>query len=171
MQLRTKPELLAPAGSFMSGYYAFEAGADAVVGSSGGRMTTTMDRYEADWPMVERGYYVHVHGKGRQFPSLRTAVETLRDEEPGIGDQNLPSFVIAKDGEPVGRIHDGDGVVFFNFRGDRAIEISRAFEEDDFSEFKRGDRPEVFYCGMMEYDGDLIAHYKIYMDVNPLYAE
>ncbi|MBT8495610.1 MAG: 2,3-bisphosphoglycerate-independent phosphoglycerate mutase [Deltaproteobacteria bacterium] len=132
-----------------------EAGVEAVVGSGGGRMTTTMDRYQADWSMVQRGWEVHVHGKGRQFSSLRKAVETLRDEQPGIGDQNLPSFVIAKDGQPVGRIASGDGVVFFNFRGDRGIEISRAFEDDDLTELDRGDRPDVYYCGMMEYDGDL----------------
>jgi 2,3-bisphosphoglycerate-independent phosphoglycerate mutase len=45
-------------------------------------------------------------------------------------------------------------VIFFNFRGDRAIEISRAFEEEDFSEFDRIRYPEVFYAGMMQYDGD-----------------
>ena len=46
-------------------------------------------------------------------------------------------------------------MVFFNFRGDRAIEISRAFEAEDFDRFDRGPRPDVFYAGMMEYDGDL----------------
>jgi 2,3-bisphosphoglycerate-independent phosphoglycerate mutase len=55
----------------------------------------------------------------------------------------------------VGPIRDGDAVVFFNFRGDRAIEISRAFEEEDFQPFDRKRRPDVLYAGMMEYDGDL----------------
>jgi len=55
----------------------------------------------------------------------------------------------------VGPIRDGASVVFFNFRGDRAIEISRAFEDDSLTAFDRGERPKVFYCGMMQYDGDL----------------
>jgi 2,3-bisphosphoglycerate-independent phosphoglycerate mutase len=131
------------------------AGLDARIASGGGRMTVTMDRYQADWPMVERGWRAHVHGDGRRFASAREAIETFRGEEPGIGDQNLPGFVVAEGGEPVGRIVDGDSVVCFNFRGDRAIEISRAFDEgDDFDRFDRGRRPDVLYAGMMEYDGD-----------------
>ena len=51
---------------------------------------------------------------------------------------------------------DGDAVVFFNFRGDRAIEISRAFTETDFTEFERERVPDVVYAGMMQYDGDLL---------------
>ena len=50
---------------------------------------------------------------------------------------------------------NGDAVVLFNFRGDRAIEISRALEEQPFDEFDRGSMPELFYCGMLQYDGDL----------------
>jgi len=50
---------------------------------------------------------------------------------------------------------DDDSVVFFNFRGDRAIEITRAFEAEDFPHFDRGQRPDVLYAGMMQYDGDL----------------
>jgi 2,3-bisphosphoglycerate-independent phosphoglycerate mutase len=68
----------------------------------------------------------------------------------------LPEFVIVDgDSAPIGRIVDGDAVVLFNFRGDRAIEISQAFEADELSAFDRGRRPDVFYAGMMEYDGDL----------------
>ncbi len=128
---------------------------DYRVASGGGRMKITMDRYNADWPMVQRGYDAHVHGEGRQFASLREAVETLRDESPGIGDQNLPGFVIAEGGAPVGPIRDGASVLFFNFRGDRAIEISRAFEDEHFPFFDRKQRPDVYYAGMMQYDGDL----------------
>ena len=124
------------------------------IASGGGRMTITMDRYEADWPMVARGWQTHVHGEGRRFESCRTAIAALREETPGIIDQYLPGFVIGDDGGPVGPIRDGDGVVFFNFRGDRAIEISKAFEQDDFTHFDRGFRPDVLYAGMMQYDGD-----------------
>jgi 2,3-bisphosphoglycerate-independent phosphoglycerate mutase len=115
-----------------------------------------MDRYEADWSIVERGWNAHVHGEARGFPSCRRAIQTFRDEQRGIIDQYLPAFtVVGADSKPVGRIVDGDAVVFFNFRGDRAIEITRAFEEDDFPYFDRGERPDVLYAGMMEYDGDL----------------
>lgn len=133
-----------------------QKGRDYRVASGGGRMKVTMDRYEADWGMVELGWKLHVRGEGRGFPSLRAAVETLREEIPGVIDQNLPGFVIVDgEGRPVGPIRDGASVIFFNFRGDRAIEITRAFEEEDFRGFDRGPRPDVFYAGMMQYDGDL----------------
>jgi hypothetical protein len=62
------------------------------------------------------------------------ALETLYSEDPEVDDQWLDAFVIVdQEGTPVGRIEDGDAVLFFNFRGDRAIEISRAFEEEDLS--------------------------------------
>jgi 2,3-bisphosphoglycerate-independent phosphoglycerate mutase len=126
------------------------------IASGGGRMITTMDRYEADWSIVERGWKAHVHGEARHFPSARQAVETFRGEEPGLSDQFLPPFVIAEEGKPVGAMADGDAVVFFNFRGDRALEISRAFEEgEEFAGFDRGRRPELLYAGMTLYDGDL----------------
>lgn len=127
---------------------------DARIASGGGRMKITMDRYEANWGMVELGWKTHVLGEGRQFASARKAIETLRSETHAI-DQDLPPFVIAENGEPVGTINDNDSVVFYNFRGDRAIEISRAFEEENFSKFDRKKYPKVVYAGMLEYDGDL----------------
>ncbi len=128
---------------------------DARIASGGGRMYITMDRYEADWDMVARGWATHVLGEGRRFASAAEAIETLRGEKPGIGDQDLPAFVIAADGVPLGPVVDGDSVVFFNFRGDRAIEISRAFTEEVFTPFARGRVPRVCYAGMLQYDGDL----------------
>jgi len=131
-------------------------GRDYRVASGGGRMTTTMDRYEADWSMVDRGWKAHVHGQAeRTFSSLSEAVKTLYDEDPKATDQFLPAFVIDEGGQPVGPIRDGASVLFFNFRGDRALEITRAFTEDGLDTFDRGDRPDVFYAGMMQYDGDL----------------
>lgn len=126
---------------------------DVAVASGGGRMKITMDRYEADWSMVQRGWDIHVKGEGRQFASAHEAIETYRNEL-GVIDQDLPGFVIAKDGQPLGKIVDGDAVVFYNFRGDRAIEISRAFTEETFCPFHRGPLPKVTYAGMMQYDGD-----------------
>ncbi|HEY5925915.1 MAG TPA: 2,3-bisphosphoglycerate-independent phosphoglycerate mutase [Kofleriaceae bacterium] len=128
-----------------------DAGVDARIVSGGGRMKITMDRYEADWPMVERGWHTHVLADGRVFGSASEAVRTLRDEHPGVIDQDLPPFVVA----PPTPMQDGDACVMFNFRGDRAIEISRAFDDGDLDTFDRVRRPDVFYAGMMEYDGDL----------------
>ncbi len=95
-------------------------------------MNITMDRYEADWSMVERGWNTHVRGEGPRL-RLRAARPSRPSarEQPGVLDQDLPPFVIARDGKPVGPIVDGDSVILFNFRGDRAIEITRAFEEED----------------------------------------
>ena len=128
-------------------------GRDYRIASGGGRMVITMDRYEAEWDMVERGWQHHVKGEGRRFASAEAAIHTLRDETNAT-DQYLPPFVIADETGPVGRILDGDSVCFFNFRGDRAIEISQAFEEETFLAFDRGERPKVRYAGMMQYDGD-----------------
>ena len=129
---------------------------DIKIASGGGRMKITMDRYEADWSMVERGWQTHVLGEGRQFASAAEAVETYR-AELGVIDQDLPPFVIAEDGAPVGTINDGDSVIFYNFRGDRSIEISKAFDAPagEFDKFDRVRVPAVVYAGMLEYDGDL----------------
>ncbi len=128
---------------------------DYCVASGGGRMNITMDRYNADWTMIERGWIAHVRGEARKFSSMKEAVETFRQEKPGILDQDLPSFTIERDGAAVGPIVDGDSVVLFNFRGDRALELTKAFEADELTEFNRGPKPNVLYAGMMEYDGDL----------------
>jgi len=132
------------------------AGVDAAIASGGGRMRITMDRYNADWEMVRLGWQTHVLGRGRGFASAQQAVAELRAESPAVIDQDLPPFVVVgEDGRPVGPIVDGDSVVFFNFRGDRALEISRAFTEREFAHFDRERWPRVEYAGMMEYDGDL----------------
>jgi 2,3-bisphosphoglycerate-independent phosphoglycerate mutase len=124
------------------------------IASGGGRMTITMDRYEADWSMVERGWKVHVLGEGPSFPSASAAVKGLRAAKPGVIDQDLPAFVVERGGKPFAPIHDGDSVVFFNFRGDRAIEISKALLGLPVP-FERGRQPLVCYAGMMTYDGDI----------------
>jgi len=138
---------------------------DYAIASGGGRMQITMDRYQANWGMVERGWQTHVLGQGRSFGSAREAIETLRRENPGAIDQDLPPFVIARDAAPLGPIKDHDSVILFNFRGDRAIEISMAFEDDDFDKFPRGPKPNVKFAGMMQYDGDALIPKK-YL-VNP----
>lgn len=132
------------------------SGIDIQIASGGGRMELTMDRYDADWSMVERGWNHHVEGEGRIFPSAKVAIETFRTENPSVIDQYLPGFVIGDNhGTPVGKILDNDSVVFFNFRGDRSIEISRAFTEENLSQLNRKRFPKVEFAGMMQYDGDL----------------
>lgn len=129
-------------------------GADFAIASGGGRQVITMDRYEADWDMVRKGWEIHWKGEGPQFPSARAAIEKYRADNPAVIDQDLPPFVIARDGKPVGKLHENDSVIMINFRGDRALETCRAFEEEHFTKFDRGPRPRVKFAGMMEYDGD-----------------
>jgi 2,3-bisphosphoglycerate-independent phosphoglycerate mutase len=128
---------------------------DVCIASGGGRMKITMDRYEANWKMVEKGWQTHVLGEGDKFESASIAIKSLREKFPKTIDQDLPPFVIAKNNNPVGIIQDGDSVVFFNFRGDRAIEITQAFENANFNKFDRKRVPKVTYAGMLQYDGDL----------------
>ncbi len=131
-----------------------DASFDGKIASGGGRMKVTMDRYQAEWNMVKIGWDTHVLGLGKQFATAAEAVESYR-AELGVIDQDLPAFVIAKDGAPVGKIADKDSVIFFNFRGDRAIELSMAFDNDEMPYFDRGSRPDVTFAGMLQYDGDL----------------
>ncbi len=141
----------------MEEYLASFTGVDYCIASGGGRMYITMDRYNADWSMVERGWKAHVLGQGRQFASATEAIRTYRAENPGLLDQDMHEFVIAEGGRPVGTVEDGDSVIYFNFRGDRALEMTRAFETPEGGDlpFDRLRVPKVEYAGMMEYDGDL----------------
>ncbi len=150
---QTALDYILPFEDFLAGLNA--TGVDYRIASGGGRQYITMDRYGADWGMVKRGWDCHVKGLGRAFPSARTAVETYRTENPRLIDQDMHEFVIVDAKGPVGTINDGDSVVYFNFRGDRALEITSAFEDDGFEKFDRGVRPSVYYAGMMQYDGDL----------------
>ncbi len=131
-----------------------EKGFDYVIASGGGRMNVTMDRYEADWDIVKRGWDAHVNGIGRGFGSCEEAIQTFYNED--VNDQYMGSFVIVDENNaPVGAMDDGDSVIFCNFRGDRSIEISLAFDSDNsFDKFDRGRTPDVLYAGMMEYDSD-----------------
>jgi len=146
-------DYVVPFEAFLAGIS--DAGFDARIASGGGRQYITMDRYDANWAMVDRGWKTHVLGQGPQFANATAAVNGLREQNPGTIDQDLPAFVIADDGQPIGTIEDGDSVVFFNFRGDRAIEITRAFVEADFDRFDRVRHPQVTFAGMLQYDGDL----------------
>lgn len=132
---------------------------DYRIASGGGRMSITMDRYEADWSMVERGYKTHVNGDvsgfGHKVRDVITEIQRQYASDDRLSDQYLAPFVVVDDRGPVGKIRDGDGVVLFNFRGDRAVEISQALEDQTFFGFERGPLPDIYYCGMLQFDGDL----------------
>ena len=131
------------------------SGKDYKVASGGGRQVITMDRYNANLAMVKAGYDCHVHGLGNKVPSAQAAVEAYYIEHPEGTDQDIPAFVVSdENGEPAGKMCDGDAVVLYNYRGDRAMEISRALEQEQFEEFERGARPDLYFCSMIEYDGD-----------------
>ncbi|CAI5949868.1 unnamed protein product, partial [Closterium sp. NIES-64] len=126
-------------------------GCDAKIASGGGRMRVTMDRYEADWKIVERGWHAHVLGEAPfKFKSALEALKKIKEDDPSVNDQYYPPWVIVDDEEkPVGPI------------------ISKALEYPDFQQFGRVrvpktsislDRirvPKVHFAGMMQYDGDL----------------
>lgn len=122
------------------------------IASGGGRMVMTMDRYWADPKMLETGWKTHVRGEGRQFASASAAVRAYYDESGNGSDQYCFPFVVARDGSPVGPIRDGDSVIFFNYRGDRAKEMSKAFEDEEFTFFDRGPKPNVMFAGLLSYD-------------------
>lgn len=153
--------------------------ADFRIASGGGRMVTTADRYENDWGMVKLGYGMMVKGKApREFKSASEAIRTLRRENPKVQDQYLPAFVIVENAavksalssraesarisaaetkrgaEAIGKISDGDALIYYDFRADRAIEIATAFTEENFDKFDRGKLPEIFFAGLTEYDAD-----------------
>ncbi|HEX3072382.1 MAG TPA: hypothetical protein VHP30_02100, partial [Ignavibacteriales bacterium] len=94
-----------------------EKGYDYKIASGGGRMKVTMDRYNADWSVVKKGWDAHVLGQASKFHSAVEAVKTFYANDPKIIDQYMDSFVVVDDNhQPVGTINDGDAVIFFNFR-------------------------------------------------------
>ncbi|MBR1939456.1 2,3-bisphosphoglycerate-independent phosphoglycerate mutase [Candidatus Saccharibacteria bacterium] len=128
---------------------------DYKIASGGGRMVMTADRYENDWGMVELGWRTSVQGEGRQFASATEAIETYRQENPGLQDQYMPPFVVAENGEAIGKIRTGDALIYIDFRADRAVEMAQAFTYNDFDHFDRGERPDIYFAGMTEYNEDL----------------
>ena len=112
-------------------------------------MFMTMDRYKATGRWCSAGGTVMC--TLRKAFCISEAIATLYAEDAELNDQWLPAFVV---GDYQG-MNDGDSVIFFNFRGDRAIEISRAFTDENLTAFDRGTIPNVQFAGMMEYDGDL----------------
>lgn len=109
----------------------------------------TMDR-DTRWERTKLGYDALVHGIGVEANSAVEAVENSYKE--GVQDEFLMPAVITQDGKPVAKIEDGDSVIFFNYRPDRARQITRAIVDDEFSGFDRGKKVDTLFVTMTEYD-------------------
>jgi 2,3-bisphosphoglycerate-independent phosphoglycerate mutase len=134
-----------------------EKGRDYKIASGGGRTYVTADRYWSDPDMLKRGLSAHVRGTARPFHSALEAIETFRREDSEVDDQWLPEYtIVGDDGQPVGKMEDGDTVIYNDFRADRAIEFSEmmTLPDSEFPHFERGSMPKVYYAGMVEYDQD-----------------
>lgn len=114
-----------------------------------------MDR-DNRWPRVKRAYDAMYHGEGKLATDAVQAVEESYAEE--VFDEFIEPVVLTKDGKPVATIQDNDAIVFFNFRPDRAIQLSRAISEEGFTEFDRGDQPTgTILATMTNYTDDMNA--------------
>lgn len=119
-----------------------------------GQFATVNGRYYAmdrdkRWERVEKAYKAMVCGEGETATSASEAIEA--SYKKGATDEFIVPTVIVKDNQPVGKISDGDSVIFFNFRPDRAREISRAIVDTEFTGFERADIKTFFVC-LTEYD-------------------
>lgn len=134
---------------------AFPDHPDYRIASGGGRMIFVADRYENDWNVVKAGWDAIVHGEApSRFSSAVEAISTFRAADKNLQDQYIPPFVIEENSQPVGKVEDGDSFIYFDFRADRAIEIAQAFTYDEFDHFDRGQRPDVYFAGLTEYNSD-----------------
>lgn len=120
-----------------------------------GKIASLSGRYYAmdrdnRWDRVEKAYRCLTEGVGNRHTS---AVQALKDSYANdVTDEFVIPTVIEEDGKPIATIQDGDSIIFFNFRPDRAREITRCFCTDDFDGFDRGQRKQVFYVCFTEYD-------------------
>lgn len=120
-----------------------------------GQIATVIGRYyvmdrDNRWDRVEKAYEAIVNGNGNRAENPVEAIEQSYEKE--VTDEFVVPTVIVKDGEPVGTVKDGDSVIFFNFRPDRAREITRAFCADEFDGFSREKRIHTTYVCFTEYD-------------------
>lgn len=107
-----------------------------------GQIATVSGRYysmdrDKRWDRVKKAYDAMVYGEG---PSYKSALEVVEDSyQNGIYDEFvIPSVITDEAGTPVGKVEDDDSIIFYNFRPDRAIQISRTFANEDFRDFDRG---------------------------------
>ena len=133
-----------------------------------GEVASVMGRYYAmdrdnRWDRVEKAYNALTKGEGNEAADGVSAIAASYAE--GVNDEFVLPAVVKKDGKPVAVIQDGDSVIFFNFRPDRAREISRAFCCDEFDGFPREKRLNLTYVCFTEYDATipnkLVAFHKV----------
>ena len=120
-----------------------------------GQIASVMGRYYAmdrdnRWDRVEKAYRAIAFGEGIQAECPYDAVKASYEKE--VYDEFVVPTVIMRDGKPTATVNDGDSIIFFNFRPDRAREITRAFCADEFDGFDRGERKKVTYICFTEYD-------------------
>jgi 2,3-bisphosphoglycerate-independent phosphoglycerate mutase len=132
-----------------------------------GRIASVSGRYWAmdrdnRWMRVERAYRAIAAGAGPKFPSAEAAIQNYYDHptEPNMsGDEFVTPSVISDDGKtPLATVRDGDSIIFYNYRGDRPREITRAFVLPDFDGFVRGPKLDLFYSTMTSYEQGLPVH-------------
>ncbi|HEX9150232.1 MAG TPA: 2,3-bisphosphoglycerate-independent phosphoglycerate mutase [Thermoanaerobaculia bacterium] len=127
---------------------------EADLRTRGGDVATVSGRYYAmdrdgRWDRVALAWEALRFGRGHRAASAREAVEEAYAR--GESDEFILPTVIERDGRPLGPVADGDSVIFFNFRADRARQLTRVLTEPDFAEFPRGERPSVHFVGFTEY--------------------
>jgi len=125
----------------------------------------SMDR-DKRWDRVKKAYDAMVYGEG---PSYRDPYEVINDSyENGIHDEFvIPSVITDENGEPVGKVEDEDSIIFYNFRPDRAIQISRTFANEDFHDFDRGENvPKDLDFVMLTNFSETVDGYVAYNPVN-----
>ena len=126
-----------------------------------GKIATVMGRFyamdrDSRWDRVEKAYECMRVGKGIKAANAAEAV--AQSYEKDVTDEFIePTCIVNEDNEALATIDDGDGVIFFNFRGDRPREISRAFVDPDFKEFARTTKPDIYFVCMTEYDATIPA--------------
>jgi 2,3-bisphosphoglycerate-independent phosphoglycerate mutase len=132
-----------------------------------GKIASVSGRYWAmdrdnRWPRVEKAYRAITRGDGPKFTSAQEAVQNYYDHptEPNMsGDEFVTPSVICDDGQtPRATVRNGDAIIFYNYRGDRPREITKAFVLPDFTGFDRGQKLDVFFCTMTAYEVGLPVH-------------
>ncbi|MBN2375304.1 MAG: 2,3-bisphosphoglycerate-independent phosphoglycerate mutase [Sedimentisphaerales bacterium] len=124
-----------------------------------GKVASVMGRFwgmdrDQRWERVEKAYCCLRYGKGNKASSVQEAMQASYDAEK-TDEFVEPTLIVDDEAQPVALVEDGDSVVFFNFRGDRPREITRAFVDEEFSNFDRGVRADLYYVCLTEYDATI----------------
>ena len=136
-----------------------------------GHIATISGRYYAmdrdkRWDRIKLAYDAFTLGKGKESENPLIAIENSYNE--GVTDEFIIPTVIKEEGKPVGTIDSGDSIIFFNFRPDRARQITRAFVDKDFDGFEREKIVDTFYVTMTEYDRTIENVHVVYTDESPI---